>query len=73
MANKLQNMPLSVHRQIYTSELAPARFHEPYAKAYINNKSKNRRAHLKWLLVLTNLKYKESFFREILYKYLSTL
>ena len=66
MANKLQNMPLSVHRQIYTLELAPARFYEPYAKAYINKKSKKRRVHLKWLLVLTNLKYTESFFREIL-------
>ena len=38
MASNLQNMPFNVHRQIYTLELPPGRFHGSYAKAYINNK-----------------------------------
>lgn len=38
MVSKLQNMPFNVHRQIYTLELASGHFHEPYVKAYINNK-----------------------------------
>ena len=65
MASKLQNMPFNVHRQIYTLELAPGRFHEPYTTAYINTNLKKKKC-LKWLLVLINLKYTESFFREIL-------
>ena len=64
MASKLQNIPFNVHRQIYTLELTPGRFHEPYAKTYINTNLKKKR--LKWLLVLINLKYTESFFQEIL-------
>ena len=42
MASKLQNMPFNVHRQIYTLELAPSRFHEPYAKTYINTNLKKK-------------------------------
>lgn len=40
MASKLQNMPFNVHRQIYTLELAPGRFHEPYTTAYIKTNLK---------------------------------
>lgn len=44
MASKLQNIPFNVHRQIYTLELAPGRFHEPYAKTYINTNLKKKNA-----------------------------
>ena len=45
MASKLQNMWFNVHRQIYTLELAPGLFHEPYAKAdtLTTNQKKNKK------------------------------